>query len=166
MITATQLTEHQDYIYNVAYRFTQDPIDAEDLKQDVILDLLENPDQYHGTAKITTFLYSVIKHRFYYTKRLHINSRTDATHFDDSQGFTPTTTSDPESIAVHAEQRQIVQERHRIAQDRATGRIITLRGNTRNYPTMKSQTNWTSLMDNVKYRLHTARQALKKAIAS
>ena len=57
MITATQLTEHQDYIYNVAYRFTQDPIDAEDLKQDVILDLLENPDQYHGTAKITTFLY-------------------------------------------------------------------------------------------------------------
>ena len=32
MITATQLTEHQDYIYNVAYRFTQDPIDAEDLR--------------------------------------------------------------------------------------------------------------------------------------
>ena len=43
MITATQLTEHQDYIYNVAYRFTQDPIDAEDLKQDVILDLAGEP---------------------------------------------------------------------------------------------------------------------------
>ena len=109
MITIDQITDHQDYIYKVAYRFTQDPIDAEDLRQDVILNLLENPHQFRGKSKLTTFLYSVIKHRFYYTKRLHINSRTQATHFNDSQSFTPITTDNPESIALHAEQREIVQ---------------------------------------------------------
>ena len=164
MITATQLTEHQDYIFNVAYRFTQDPIDAEDLKQDVILDLLENPDQYHGKSKITTFLYSVIKHRFYYTKRLHINSRTDATHFDDSQGFTPATTDTPESIALHAEQREIVQTA--IASLKTEYReIITLREYEElSYDEISTQLDIS--IDNVKYRLHTARQALKKAVAS
>ena len=82
MITDSDIVQHSDYIYKVAYRFTQDPIDAEDLKQDVILNLLENPHQYHGKSKITTFLYSVIKYRFYYTKRLHANSRTQATNFE------------------------------------------------------------------------------------
>ena len=164
MITAAQLTEHQDYIYNVAYRFTQDPIDAEDLKQDVILDLLEKPEQYHGTAKITTFLYSVIKHRFYYTKRLHINSRTDATHFDDSQGFTPITTASPESIILHAEQREIVQ--NAIASLKTKYReIITLREyDELSYDAIADELDIS--VDNVKYRLHTARQALKQAIAS
>ena len=129
----------------------------------MILDLLENPDQYHGTAKITTFLYSVIKHRFYYTKRLHINSRTDATHFDDSQGFTPTTTSDPESIAVHAEQREIVQ--NAIGSLKTEYReIITLREYEElSYDEISTQLDIS--IDNVKYRLHTARQALKKAVA-
>ena len=164
MITATQLTEHQDYIFNVAYRFTQDPIDAEDLKQDVILDLLENPDQYHGKSKITTFLYSVIKHRFYYTKRLHINSRTDATHFDDSQGFTPTTTSDPESIAVHAEQRQIVQDAIASLKSSYKDILMMREYDELSYDEIADQLDIS--IDNVKYRLHTARQALKKAIAS
>ena len=164
MITATQLTEHQDYIYNVAYRFTQDPIDAEDLKQDVILDLLEKPEQFHGRSKIATFLYSVIKHRFFYTKRLHINSRTDATHFDDSQGFTPTSSSDPESIALHAEQREIVQTA--IASLKTEYReIITLREYKElSYDAIADELDIS--VDNVKYRLHTARQALKQAIAS
>lgn len=163
MITADQLTDHSDYIYNVAYRFTQDPIDAEDLKQDVILDLLENPNQFHGKSKITSFLYSVIKHRFYYTKRLHSNSRTQATVFDDSQGFTPITTSDPESIAIHAEQRQIV--RDAIAQLKTSYKEILM---MREYDELAYDEISEKLdisIDNVKYRLHTARQALKKAIA-
>ena len=163
MITATQLTDHQDYIYNVAYRFTQDPIQAEDLKQDVILDLLEKPDQFNGNSKITTFLYSVIKHRFYYTKRLHANSRTQATDFDDSQSFTPITTSDPESIALHAEQRQIVQTA--IADLKESYKEILI---MREYDELSYDEIAEKLaisVDNVKYRLHTARQALKKSIA-
>lgn len=163
MITIDQITDHQDYIYKVAYRFTQDPIDAEDLKQDVILNLLENPHQFHGKAKITTFLYSVIKHRFYYTKRLHINSRTDATHFNDSQSFTPITTDNPESIALHAEQRQIVQTAIANLKD-SYKQILTMREyDELSYYEIADRLDIS--IDNVKFRLHTARQALKKAIA-
>ena len=162
MITASELTDHQDYIYNVAYRFTQDPIDAEDLRQEVTLDLLENPTQYHGIAKITTFLYSVIKHRFYRNRRLHINGRTQATIFDDSQSFTPTTTDSPELIAIHAEQCQIVQTA--IANLKTSYKEILM---MREYDELSYDAIADQLgisVDNVKYRLHTARQALKKAI--
>ena len=163
MITIDQITDHQDYIYKVAYRFTQDPIDAEDLRQDVILNLLENPHQFRGKSKLTTFLYSVIKHRFYYTKRLHINSRTQATHFDDSQGFTPITTDNPESIALHAEQRQIVQTAIANLKD-SYKQILTMREyDELSYHEIADQLDIS--IDNVKFRLHTARQALKKAIA-
>ena len=164
MITATQITDQQDYIYNVAYHFTQDPIQAEDLKQDVILDLLEKPDQFHGKSAITTFLYSVIKHRFYYTKRLHINSRTDSTVFDDSQGFTPITTSDPESIAVNAEQREIVQNAIESLKTEYREIIAMREYEELSYDEISTQLNIS--IDNVKYRLHAARQALKRTIKS
>ena len=163
MITDSDIIQHSDYIYKVAYRFTQDPIDAEDLKQDVILNLLENPHQFHSKSKITTFLYSVIKYRFYYTKRLHANSRTQATHFDDSQSFTPITIDNPESIAIHAEQRRIVQDAISNLKD-SYKQILTMREyDELSYAEIADQLDIS--IDNVKFRLHTARQALKKAIA-
>lgn len=53
---------HRDWVVNAAYRFTQDRDSALDVMQDVFVYLLGKFPGFVLTAKLTTFLYPVIKH--------------------------------------------------------------------------------------------------------
>lgn len=53
---------HVDWVANTAYRFTQDRDSSLDVMQDVFIYLLGKFPGFVLTAKLTTFLYPVIKH--------------------------------------------------------------------------------------------------------
>jgi len=53
---------HRDWVANAAYRFTRDRDLALDVMQDVFMCLLGKFPGFVLTAKLTTFLYPVIKH--------------------------------------------------------------------------------------------------------
>lgn len=53
---------HRTWVVNTAYRFTQDRDTALDVMQDVFIYLLGKFPGFVLTAKLTTFLYPVIKH--------------------------------------------------------------------------------------------------------
>lgn len=53
---------HRDWVANTAYRFTQNRDNALDVMQDVFIYLLGKFPGFVLTAKLTTFLYPVIKH--------------------------------------------------------------------------------------------------------
>ena len=60
---------HRDWAVHVAYRFTQDRDLALDVMQDVFVYLLGKFPGFVLTAKLTTFLYPVIKHNALHARR-------------------------------------------------------------------------------------------------
>jgi RNA polymerase sigma-70 factor (ECF subfamily) len=53
---------HQAEAWRVAYRFTGDAVEAEDLAQDAFLHILSAAQRYRRTAKFRTYLYRVLTH--------------------------------------------------------------------------------------------------------
>ena len=48
---------YKDYVYNLAYRLTNNPSDAEDLTQEIFIRLMDKIDSFKGNAKFSTWLY-------------------------------------------------------------------------------------------------------------
>ncbi len=48
---------HKDYVYNLAYRLTNNPSDAEDLSQEIFIRLMDKIESFKGDAKFSTWLY-------------------------------------------------------------------------------------------------------------
>jgi RNA polymerase sigma-70 factor (ECF subfamily) len=54
------IARHQRSVFNLAYRFLQDPSLAEDLAQEAFLRIYSVRKKYKPTAKFTTYLYRVV----------------------------------------------------------------------------------------------------------
>jgi RNA polymerase sigma-70 factor (ECF subfamily) len=54
------VSQNLAYFYKRAYRYVGDPHDAEDAVQDALLSACKHLDQFKGTAKITTWLTSIV----------------------------------------------------------------------------------------------------------
>jgi len=48
---------YKDYVYNLAYRMTDNPADAEDLTQEIFISLMEKIGSFKGNSKFSTWLY-------------------------------------------------------------------------------------------------------------
>jgi RNA polymerase sigma-70 factor (ECF subfamily) len=53
---------HRDWVYRLAWRFTRDHQDAQDVLQETFLYLLRKFPGFELTAALTTFLYPTVKH--------------------------------------------------------------------------------------------------------
>lgn len=60
---------HYSFIYNVAFKFTFDHFDAEDLTQEVIIKVITNLSQFNHQSQFTTWLYRIVFNHFLNTKR-------------------------------------------------------------------------------------------------
>lgn len=60
---------HYGFIYNVAFKFTFDHFDAEDLTQEVIIKVITNLSQFNHQSQFTTWLYRIVFNHFLNTKR-------------------------------------------------------------------------------------------------
>ena len=54
------VSQNLSFLYQRAYRYVGDPHDAEDAVQDALLSAYKHLDQFKGTAKMTTWLTSIV----------------------------------------------------------------------------------------------------------
>lgn len=81
---------HSGRLYNVAYRMTGSAADAEDLLQDVFLQVYRRIDSYRGDAALGTWLYRLAVNACLDHLRSHQGRQRKATDFiDDVEGLEP-----------------------------------------------------------------------------
>lgn len=57
---AKLIETHRDYIFNIAMKMSLDPIDAEDVTQDIIVKIITNLSKFNGESKFTTWIYRIV----------------------------------------------------------------------------------------------------------
>jgi len=53
------IKEHQDRVFNVVLKMVQQLTDAEEITQDVFIDVFRNPGTFRGQSSVTTWLYRI-----------------------------------------------------------------------------------------------------------
>lgn len=72
---------HEPFIYNVAWKFTNDPNEASDLTQDVLIKVITKLSTFKGESAFRTWLYRIAFNEFMQTKRRPMEEMWDG--FDD-----------------------------------------------------------------------------------
>ena len=67
------VTNHSNFVYNVAYRMMGNPDDASEVVQDIFLSAYRARDRFRGDAQVTTWLYRIATNAA--LMRLRKNSR-------------------------------------------------------------------------------------------
>ena len=107
--------EHRHRVYSLAYRMTGNPNDAEDLCQEVFLQVLRKISAFQGRSSLSTWLYTVTVNRsrdFLRAKKRtgEVLSR-DSEPAEPSERFEPTgNIPTPEARAVSSEAQRLVQK--------------------------------------------------------
>lgn len=63
------LKKHQPYIFNIAWKMVQNPIEAEDITQEVIIKVITNLSKFEGKSAFRTWLYRIVVNHFLQVKR-------------------------------------------------------------------------------------------------
>lgn len=69
------LSRHQRSVYNLAFKFLNDPSDAEDITQEVFIRVYGAAKTYSPEAKFTTWLYTIVKNICFNTIRKRKSAR-------------------------------------------------------------------------------------------
>lgn len=98
------IANHQQYIFNLAFRLCSNSEDADDLTQDTFLKAIENYDQFRGEANIRTWLSRITINKFLDSKRK------ERPHESINLGIIPCPVGDPERIIVRKELQWCIQQ--------------------------------------------------------
>jgi len=63
------IVNHEPFIYNVAWKFTNDPDEASDLTQEVLIKVITKLSTFKGNSSLRTWLYRIVFNEFMQTKR-------------------------------------------------------------------------------------------------
>ena len=63
------IKKHQPYIYNVAWKMVQNPVEAQDLTQEVLIKVITKLSQYEGRSRFRTWLYRIVMNHFLQMKK-------------------------------------------------------------------------------------------------
>lgn len=66
---------HQPFIYNVAWKFTNDQDEAKDLTQEVLIKIITKLSTFQGKSSFRTWAYRILVNRFLETKRRPMEDR-------------------------------------------------------------------------------------------
>ncbi|MEM9326431.1 MAG: RNA polymerase sigma factor [Bacteroidota bacterium] len=58
------LKKHQPFVYNIAWKMVQNPMDAEDLAQEVMIKVITNLAKFEGKSQFRTWLYRIVVNHF------------------------------------------------------------------------------------------------------
>lgn len=75
------ISYHQPFIYNVAWKMCHNPIDAQDLTQEVLIKVITKLGQFNFKSKFRTWLYRIVVNEFLQSKRR--KSEKQFSDFDD-----------------------------------------------------------------------------------
>ncbi|MCG8687289.1 MAG: RNA polymerase sigma factor [Desulfobacterales bacterium] len=65
------IDKHYSFIYNVAWKMTLDPSDAEDVAQDIIIKIITNLSSFKGQSSFRTWLYRLVVNHILNMKKRH-----------------------------------------------------------------------------------------------
>ena len=60
---------HEPFIYNVAWKYTNNPEEAKDLTQEVLIKVITNLSSFKGNSAFKTWVYRIVVNQFLQTKR-------------------------------------------------------------------------------------------------
>jgi RNA polymerase sigma factor (sigma-70 family) len=63
------IVSHESFIYNVAWKFTNDKDEASDLTQEVLIKVITKLSTFKGNSSLRTWLYRIVFNEFMQTKR-------------------------------------------------------------------------------------------------
>ena len=75
------ITLHEPFIYNVAWKYTNNQEEAKDLTQEVLIKVITNLSSFKGKSSFRTWVYRIVVNQFMLTKRRPMESRWES--FDD-----------------------------------------------------------------------------------
>jgi RNA polymerase sigma-70 factor, ECF subfamily len=105
-------------IYNLAYRFVNDPEEANDLAQEIFTAAYQNIKRFRGDAKFSTWLFQIAsnrgKNRFKYLKRRGLLGNRASGEGDEdreqSDNSIPDNSGNPEDLLASAQIQKLVQD--------------------------------------------------------
>lgn len=152
---------HQGFVYAVAFRFINDPQDAEDITQEVFIRLWKNLHTYKQEVKLTTWLYKIVTNRSLdFLKSRHGRQRKNKIDIDDTHFVQDRSTPEKEF-----QQRELSQIIHAAADELTPKQkaVFILRDLEGLAPEEVSETLSMSL-GNVKSNLFHARQKMTEKL--
>ena len=63
------LKKHQPFVFNIARKMVQNPVDAEDITQEAMIKVLTNLSKFKGESQFRTWLYRIVVNHFLQTKK-------------------------------------------------------------------------------------------------
>lgn len=63
------LKKHQPFVFNLAWKMVQNPVDAEDITQEAMIKVLTNLSKFRGQSQFRTWLYRIVVNHFLQTKK-------------------------------------------------------------------------------------------------
>lgn len=105
------INEHQDRVYNLVLKMVQHVHDAEEITQDVFIDVFRKPDAFKGDAAVSTWLYRIAMNKCIdHLRRLQRKKR----HFL-SAFFTPGISSTTEEPFHDIHPGVVMEQREKLA---------------------------------------------------
>ncbi|MFT5337091.1 MAG: RNA polymerase sigma factor (sigma-70 family) [Luteibaculaceae bacterium] len=71
----TLVKQYQPFIYNVAWKYTNDPEQAKDLTQEVLIKVITKLSTFEGKSSFKTWVYRIVVNQFLQTKRRPMEDR-------------------------------------------------------------------------------------------
>lgn len=104
----TLILKHQPYIYNIAWKMVRNPIDAEDLTQEVNIKVITKLSQFEGKSSFRTWLYRIVANHFLMGKRRQFEKVLDS--FDTIANALDAASDIPLTPLEQDENKQVIKE--------------------------------------------------------
>jgi len=163
------VTEHQQLVFNLVYRFLGNREEAEDVSQEVFVTVFKSIDRFRAESRLSTWIYRIsvnhAKNRLKYLQRRKTDRRQslDSTSETELQPADRTMNAGPESIAIGRQTERLIQNALKALDDDQRLVIILRDVEHLTYEEIGEITGLN--MGTVKSRLHRARAALRKSLA-
>jgi RNA polymerase sigma-70 factor (ECF subfamily) len=156
-----------EYLYRLAWRFTANVPDAEDLVQDVLLKLYPRTEEMLGIQRLRPWLARVLYHQYVDSVRQRARSPvlqlvTEGDGEDDPLDKVPTTREGPEEHAERSGLRDLILDALR--QLNPEQRAVVTMHDVEGYSLEELETMLETPLGTLKSRLHRARQRLRVLI--
>lgn len=162
------VTEHQQLVFNLVFRFLGNREEAEDVSQEVFVTVFKSIDRFRAESRLSTWIYRIsvnhAKNRLKYLQRRKSDRRQslDSTSETDLQPADRAGDPGPESIAIGRQTERLIQNALKALEDDQRLVIILRDVEHLTYEEIGEITGLN--MGTVKSRLHRARAALRKSL--
>lgn len=102
---------HKKFVLNICYKFTGNHDDANDIAQEVFIEIYRTIEKFRGDSKISTWLYRIATNRslnFLRDNKKYSNSESYSNEPEIFENTTPNSDPNPEQNTLNSERAKII----------------------------------------------------------